>query len=330
MFSAPLAPLTQTVDAQAVEVVGYTTGFNVTRDGYNFDNYGSYAANTPGHCYGISITSILYYEGMKDRPGGAATTYDITFDDTGEIVHEYQKTWEEVWEDQELAYQTHRYNLTGQYHLIRDQLRVDNPVMVLFYLQSDLGGYLGHATVAYRAVEYSDNTARVYVYDPNFCYDGSENYIQYFTLNFNDDSFYYTGNLWSDVYGEYKYIIVAEAQLSDKDVFWMTHTWLVPSIIIIVLAVSVMVIFFFYRRMKQKDLREFIEYNRRMSADDGRYRLARREPEVEEEIVIPGLSKPGDKPREKRPRPASRTRTVDDGPSISTISLGKDDDGEDS
>ena len=69
LLAAPLAPGTQRADAQVQEVADIVTGFNVTRDGYNFENFGSYAGSR-GHCWGVSLTSVLFYEGMKERPGG--------------------------------------------------------------------------------------------------------------------------------------------------------------------------------------------------------------------------------------------------------------------
>lgn len=232
----------------------YETGFNVTRDGYNFQNYGSWSG-TPGHCYGVSVTSVLFYEGLKNRPGDVDCTFDIEFTDIGKIIHEYQDTWEEAWVDQTLGYQISQ-NISYKYRLMKDKILSDDPAIISVWLRADAGGSIGHAMVAYKIVEIDERFSRIYVYDPNYYYDGTSGYVKYLTLDLQADSFTYSGNIGGAVYNDYVEMVVVEAQLSHADIFWKDYGWAVLTGAASVVFVVLSVLYFVIRRFLQDDYRE--------------------------------------------------------------------------
>jgi len=234
--------------SQAQEV--YDCGFNVTVDGYNFENYGSWTG-TPGHCYGVSVTSVLFYLDMKERPAGVENTYDIEREDITKIIHSYQETWEEAWEDQTLARQI-TLNLHARYAELKGDIMAGEPSIVGVWAHSDLGGMVGHAMVAYKIEELGNNISKVYVYDPNYFYDGSNNHIQYLTLDLDRNEFHYSGNIGGTTYSDFEEFMVIQPQLSHSDLFWMDYWWLPWTGIAISILIVFLLAFFLVRRWKRQ------------------------------------------------------------------------------
>jgi len=229
-------------------------GFNVTRDGYNFENYGSWAG-TPGHCYGVSVTSVLFYLDMKERPGNAETTYDIDREDIGIIIHSYQNTWEEVWEDQNLGRQR-VLNLHARYAELKADINAGEPSIVGIWAHSDVGGIIGHSMVAYKIEEYPGNVSRVFVYDPNYYYDGTDSYLQYLTLDIDSNTIYYSGNIGGSVYSDFEEFMVIEPQLSHSDQFWQVWWWLPWLAVVIGIIACVLLSVFLIRRWQESEYRK--------------------------------------------------------------------------
>ena len=291
----------------------YSTGFDPATDGYNFQNYGSWA-DDPGHCYGVAMTAALFYMGIKDLPGDASCAYDLSFDEVGKIIHGYQNIQQEVWDDQNLRSQTH--DLSEQYQTIKTSIIAGDPILVNFRMVSEVGGILGHATTAYKIEEYDDNTTRVYVYDPNFCFDGSDSqdHINWFTFDLDAQSFNFTGAekipSWMNTYPTFDSIYVVEPQLSHSDQFW--GKWALP-IWLAVLIPLLFIFLFIYRKEKQKRYREKVKATRKYDDDEGHTPAQPMGVEGEEEDILAQFRDEDepDKPKTPRPRPKSGTITVE-------------------
>ena len=238
--------------ASAQEV--YDCGFNVTTDGYNFENFGSWSG-TPGHCYGVSVTSVLFYLDMKERPDDIENTYDIEREDITRIIHDYQETWEEAWEDQTLARQI-TLNLRARYGELKADIMAGEPAIVGVWAHSDLGGMVGHSMVAYKIEEMPNNVSRVYVYDPNYFYDGTDSYIQYLTINLDQNTFTYSGNIGGTVYSDFEEFMVIQPQLSHSEQYWLENWWIPwTGIAISIIIVTILAVFFIRKWKNRQDRR---------------------------------------------------------------------------
>ena len=149
----------------------FATDYDVTRDSYNFSNWGGvwYLLNKgmSGHCYGISTTDILFYEKMyniEDFSSNAHYIYDLKRNDVEKLIKAHQN-------DQNLIlYQMDQIKENrdeqSEYSKLKDNISNGNPMV--------LGGnFTGlHAIVAYKIVEVDDE-AFILWYDNNQPYKPS-------------------------------------------------------------------------------------------------------------------------------------------------------------
>jgi len=123
-----------------------------------------------GHCYGMAASSVKYYlwPGVKPKPIDKPTfrmtkeevKADIIESQWEQILHFWQIIYQEIQDDK-------KYNAILEYNKIITEIKDhSNPVVVGLH-----GNNVGHAVVAYKILEISEDEKRVYVYENNFPYD---------------------------------------------------------------------------------------------------------------------------------------------------------------
>ena len=140
--------ITIQIDFNTDEIIA--TNFDMTTDSYSFLNFG------PGwfkNCFGMSDTSILYFEGSLNLPEGITTTYELTKEQAQARIIIFQYRW--------------LHNLLGagvhlpwvdvseQYRQLEESIGAGHP-MILAIPQ--------HAVVAYKIV-IRDLLSYIFIYD---------------------------------------------------------------------------------------------------------------------------------------------------------------------
>ena len=136
-----------------------------------------------GYCFGMSETSILYYLKSDLKPINI-DTFQYSPEQAFETIVEYQQGYvlpllvsltETIYEREILGiFGTRSVDQEDDYNLIKTNIQKGYPVVL-----SLLKSFGGHAVVAYAVVEFSDGSAQVRIYDPNYP-DDKNRYISFF------------------------------------------------------------------------------------------------------------------------------------------------------
>jgi Tol biopolymer transport system component len=124
-------------------------------------------AEFSGYCYGMSSTSILYYENSDLKPV-PKDTYDMTVNEALGNIKRYQR-----WQMVDIIFQRlfTSFNADAAYSTTRNSIMAGVPTI---HGLAESGKDGGHSVVAYKIVVL-DNEKRVYYYDPNNSLNALEN-----------------------------------------------------------------------------------------------------------------------------------------------------------
>jgi len=135
-----------------------STAFDISTNGYSFRNW-NIVLNV-ANCYGMSVTSALYYEGKIALPANKPNAYSLTFDEAEEMIFWYQQSY---------------YGLPGDWtqpnnFLDLDTLLTNNHPSCLVIKQEG-HWFPNHAILAYTAIEREPGKYLIAVYDSNYPLD---------------------------------------------------------------------------------------------------------------------------------------------------------------
>jgi len=161
------------------------TGFDMAQDSYNFPNpLGLF-------CYGMSETSILYFQGELPLPSGKSNTYSLTELEALPKIFWHQRFFERSFlEAMRLRFVN--VALAEEYNKLRTNIRNGKPMILAVQ---------GHAVVAYRIFE-TGSKSYIYIYDNELPYslpeddEWSDNFLlafPYATYDLISHEFAYAG-----------------------------------------------------------------------------------------------------------------------------------------
>ena len=181
------------------------TDFDVSEDGYSFENYASYDYSWPlpiwkkehMNCYGMSETSILYYSGVLELPNNAKNTYSLErTPEVEERIKAHQNREENSVNDSMFrdANETREYNWG-----IKWWIDFSKQPTMLMMSSSTQGSENPHSVVVYKVVEDEDEVY-IYIYDPNAPYNATNllDSYKYGIYNKTTHEFFYEGGIKED------------------------------------------------------------------------------------------------------------------------------------
>ena len=173
------------------------TDFDISKNGYCFDNkkddFGEYwSKGGGGYCYGMSETSILYFNNDLTLPQNVPNTYYLSIDEnTFKIINRYQHRLRDV-SSKELNKWFKNMNENIFYKEVKNNIALNTPVLILMkeseYSISEK--HPGHAAVAYKVIE-DDSKGYIYIYDPSYSFSLQnefspfDNSIRYIEIDLN-------------------------------------------------------------------------------------------------------------------------------------------------
>ena len=200
------------------------TDFDVSEDGYSFENYASYDYSWPlpiwkkehPNCYGMSETSILYYSGVLELPNNAKNTYSLErTPEVEERIKAHQNREENSVNDSMFrdANETREYNWGIKWWVDFSK----QPTMLLMS-SSTQGSENSHSVVVYKVVEDEDEVY-IYIYDPNAPYNATNllDSYKYGIYNKTTHEFLYEGGIKEDEVITFVKFVVRVATLLSSD-----------------------------------------------------------------------------------------------------------------
>jgi len=201
------------------------TDFDVSKDGYNFNNFGDKVPligwEVGGNCYGMSETSILFYNfGHKmspaEKPPLPKDTYDLPkSEDVIDRIKEHQKSQSFL---ENLRRLLCYVDEEEEYRKLENNLGNNTPmILCMDFLTLPLK--TAHAVVAYKIVKIGDNVY-VTVYDNNFPYNKGNFFTQFPCLKYNLTS----GNVIYSIsdYGPFHLFLASEAKPLSRETTVLT------------------------------------------------------------------------------------------------------------
>jgi hypothetical protein len=132
------------------------TDFDMATDSYSFKNWGIEFSTLDwkltGNCYGMSETSLLYFDGSIERPNNRETTYKLTKDkpDNAKWNIRYHQ-----WLGNNLLASLYIEDASEviQYFLLEDHIKRRIPMLLLMQEIKPWEKDVKHAVVAYKIVK---------------------------------------------------------------------------------------------------------------------------------------------------------------------------------
>lgn len=200
------------------------TDFDVSEDGYSFENYASYDYSWPlpiwkkehMNCYGMSETSILYYSGVLELPNSAKNTYSLErTPEVEERIKAHQNREENSVNDSMFrdANETREYNWG-----IKWWVDFSKQPTMLMMSSSTQEAENPHSVVVYKVVEDEDEVY-IYIYDPNAPYNATNllDSYKYGIYNKTTHEFLYEGGIKEDEVITFVKFVVRVATLLPSD-----------------------------------------------------------------------------------------------------------------
>jgi hypothetical protein len=214
------------------------TDFDVSEDGYSFENYASYDYSWPlpiwkkehMNCYGMSETSVLYYSGVLELPNNAKNTYSLErTPEVEERIKAHQNREENSVNDSMFrdANETREYNWG-----IKWWVDFSKQPTMLMMSSSTQGSENSHSVVVYKVVEDEDEVY-IYIYDPNVPYNSTNllDSYKYGIYNKTTHEFFYEGGIKEDEVITFVKFVVRVATLLSSDEIASTGLRLVNTTI---------------------------------------------------------------------------------------------------
>ncbi len=178
----------------------YATDFDISEDGYSFENYYSYDYSWPlpiwstshANCYGMAETSILYKQNIIELPNNSPNTYSLKrIPEVEEIIKAHQNREENKINDSMVK----EANELKEYEWgLKWWIDFAKQPTMLIMSSSDQKAENSHTVVAYKIVEDQDK-AYIYVYDSNYPYNSTNVFTyRYAIFNETTEHFSYKGN----------------------------------------------------------------------------------------------------------------------------------------
>ncbi|MCK5261419.1 MAG: hypothetical protein KAJ44_04505, partial [Thermoplasmatales archaeon] len=182
------------------------TNFNMTKDAYSFSNND---LEGDGKCFGMALTSILYYNGELSIPNDKEMTYDLTIEEAEPNITEYQeKFWLNDYNNIKNKIREDYILKENEYKKIKESIRNGNPLILMLAG----GGKDAHAVVVYKIIEdENEQMSYLMVYDNIYEYNPyRHNAFKFVYYDLNTKWLSYEG------YTEFKLISAKKESWLDK------------------------------------------------------------------------------------------------------------------
>jgi len=159
------------------------TDFHMSKHSYNFPNFGLWKLTS---CFGMSETSILYFEGAIKLPNGVPKTYDLEKNQVKRLIVWYQwRALRSTWDGLMVRLPTAKPS--EQYKILEQNIRAGHPMIIAIK---------NHAVVGYKIVRRGPvSYIRIYDNELPLGTDASlvDTAFPYATYNHETHVFNYTG-----------------------------------------------------------------------------------------------------------------------------------------
>jgi parallel beta-helix repeat protein len=183
----------------------FATDFDISLDSYKFGNWGwkeIFGHLIGQHCYGMSETSILYYNYRKGKvpsieiPDNKFYTYELSKNKAKGNIIRHQLRFNNLF-IQSMILRFLSVDETEEFTKLKENISLGNPMILNVRLPVSWGADKLHSVVAYKIVE-RNNLYYIFIYDneASFVYKGmSEDYFEksfrYAVFDLNNNKFDY-------------------------------------------------------------------------------------------------------------------------------------------